>query len=131
MPGLNITPTIVTRSLLMPLLCGDPGHWLRLMSLFRWVIGEGSISFWTNNWCGETLEGSLPCDQALTVAQAVEIAEDMSFLLPAKYQETLQDIRIVPHKDQLMFTPSESGEFVMKTYLELSRTCGATRMWPR
>lgn len=101
------------------------------MSLFRWVIGEGSISFWTNNWCGEILEGPLPCDQALTVAQAVEIAEDMSLLFPAKYQETLQAIRIVPHKDQLMFTPSESGQFVVKTYLELSRTCGATRMWPR
>lgn len=53
-----------------PLWRSIASHWPRLMSLSRWIIGDGSISFWTTNWCGEILEGPLPCDQTLTMAKA-------------------------------------------------------------
>lgn len=55
-----------TPSTASPLWRSIADQWPRLLHLTRWIVGDGKISFWGDNWCGEVLYGPLPRDRKLT-----------------------------------------------------------------
>lgn len=101
-------------------------HGPRLLSLSRWIIGDGSISFWTANWCGVILYGPAPCDNKLTVAQDVQIQDEMRDVIPVYHQSNFCQSRFCLTLKIIWYLLLRSpGEFSTKVYLEVTRNGGA------
>lgn len=72
-----------------PLWRSVASHFEALNADSRWIIGDGSRSFWLDNWIGERLIGPHPVDANLTVAQGLENFESLKYLIPARLHATI------------------------------------------
>lgn len=107
------------------------GHYPYLLSMTKWLIGKGNIGFWTENWAGEILGGPLPCDIGLTVAQGLQVREDLLEYIPSHLHGVVREPRTDSRKeDRLIFTLLESGNFSTKEYIKYTREPANARMWP-
>lgn len=120
----------VSKHTTSPLWNSIASHESTLRSIGQWVVGRGDISFWSDNWLGEVLEGPLPCDVNLKVREAISMLPHLRDYIPGPLEDKIRDIIISPdHEDRYKFTLADDGKFSTKIYMAHIRHPGHKRAW--
>lgn len=107
-------------------------HYPTLCEQSRWIIGAGEILFRRDNWAGERLEGPQPYDETLTVAQGLQILEELQEYIPTHFITRIKKVQLdITQPDRLVFTATESGKYNSKAFKALVRPHGIVRTWAK
>lgn len=64
------------------------------MEITQWIIGQGDVRSWADNWLGDALHGPLPCNVKLFVGEAFTLIDHLMPFIPHLLKQELRLIWI-------------------------------------
>lgn len=103
-------------------------HFQNFEDIGRWSVGDGSISFWKDNWPGTILDKTN--SSTLTVREGLQELEKWK---PALTDDQWRKANLVildeQTKDELKCTLSASGKFCISDYVKHFRISRSKKAW--
>lgn len=87
------------------------------------------LSFWSDNWCGEKLNGPFPVDIKLTVKSGFEDLQALLSWIPHCHSKITQISLNAQEPDELICCLTKSGYFETKAYWNHIRQRNANNHW--
>ncbi|KAL3613262.1 hypothetical protein CASFOL_042885 [Castilleja foliolosa] len=105
-------------------------HVERIQEQAVWMIGKGHISFWTSNWSGAVID---PYNNPqLRVCDAIQDLDSISSCLTAEQLHSAKMIFLdVNQEDSLIYNPSPTGQFSVKSYIQDNMIKGSNPYWAK
>lgn len=91
----------------------------KVLECSRWIVGDGSVSLWAENWSGVVLDGPRPVDVSLSVRDALPILDQLLLLVPSSQHDNIWRMQLQPQlSDRLMCTLTKSEALTIKYFWE-------------